>query len=125
MLAQQLGEAAERTLDQRPHALPQRAEWSRPGEREQVRNPEIETIDLLDDGLQLLARGGGGGLDPALGKLGGRAQTRQRVPEPVGHGGRHLPDRGQLLGLDQLRAGLAQLLRHPGEGPRKLADFVA
>src|SRR2546426_5390051 len=28
----------------------------------------------------------------------------------------HLPDRGQLLGLDQLRAGLAQLLRHPGEG---------
>src|SRR3989449_5904888 len=51
-------------------------------------DPEIETIDLLDDGAQLLA--GGGGLDPVLGELGGRAQARQGVPQPVGHRRRHL-----------------------------------
>src|SRR2546427_190688 len=101
----------------------ERAEGGGPGERQQVSDPEIETIDLLDDGTQLLA--GGGGFDPVLGELRGRAQARQRVPQPVGHRCRHLPDRGQLLGLHELGAGLTEPLGHLREGAGEVADLVA
>ncbi len=87
-----------------------------------MRDPQIETIDLLDDGLQLFA--GGGCFDAALGELRRRAQARQRVAQPVGHRGRHLADRSQFLGLHQLRAGLAKLLGHLREGACQVADFV-
>jgi len=89
-----------------------------------VRDPEIEAIDLLDDRAQLLAGGGRGALDAVLGELRGRAQARERIPQPMGHAGRHLPDRGQLLGLHELGAGLAELLGHAGESARQVADLV-
>ena len=83
---------------------------------------DVEAVHLLHDGIELLTRGRR--VDAVPGELGGGPQTRQRVSQPMGHRGRHLPDRRQLFGLHQLRARLAQLLGHPGEGPRQLADLV-
>src|SRR5438309_6787323 len=44
--------------------------------------------------------------------LGCGAQAGQRIPQAVGHRGGHLTDGGELLGLHQLGARLAQLLGH-------------
>ncbi len=85
-------------------------------------DPEIETIHLLHDGIELLA--GGGSVDAVPGELGGGAQTGERIAQAVGHRGSHLADRRQLLGLHQLGARLPQLLGHAGEGPRQVADLV-
>src|SRR5438034_2432206 len=43
VLAQQLGETGERAVDQRLHALQQRAERSGAGKGQQVRDPLVET----------------------------------------------------------------------------------
>src|SRR5438034_10607932 len=66
VLAQQLGETGERAVDQRLHALQQRAERSGARKGQQVRDPLVETIHLLDDGVQLFAGGAGRALNAAL-----------------------------------------------------------
>src|SRR2546426_4753841 len=53
--SQQRREARERPIQKRRHGFAQRMEGSGPRERQQVRNPEIEPVHLLDDGIQLLA----------------------------------------------------------------------
>ena len=83
-----------------------------------MRDPLVETIHLLDDGVQLFAGGAGRALDPALSELRGGSQARERVPQSVGHACRHLADRGELLGLHELRAGLAEPLGHLRERAR-------
>src|SRR2546427_502486 len=84
VLAQQLGETGERAVDQRLHALQQRAERSGARKGQQVRDPLVETIYLFDDGVQLFAGGAGRALDAALSELRGGSQARERVPPPVG-----------------------------------------
>ena len=79
-------------------------------------------------------------------KLGGGAEARQRIPEPVRHARRHLPHRGELLLLHQLclrrleladlrrklridvhqlGAGLAEVAGHLLETAGQVADLVA
>ena len=69
--------------------------------------------------------------EAAEGQLGRRPDAGQGVAEPVGDRGRHLAQRGQLLGLDELGLGVPQgvdlvtklllrapePLRHPHERP--------
>jgi len=121
-LAQQLRESGEGAVDQRSRALAQRVERRGSGELQQVGDAQVESVDLLHDGIELLA--GGRSVDAVPGELGCGTQTGERIAQAVGHRGGHLADRRELLGLHQLRARLPQLLRHAGEGPRQVADLV-
>src|SRR5207244_12098866 len=98
-LAQQLGETGKGAVDQRLHALAQRAERSRARKGQQVRDPLVETIHLLDDGVELLAGGAGRALHPVLSELRGGSQARERVSGGMGHAWRSLSDGGAERGL--------------------------
>src|SRR5207244_6134013 len=120
--AEQLGDTAECALYQLPDAFPQRMKRSGAREREEMRDPEVQAVHLLNDGGELLARGRGVYAMP--GELGRGAQARERIAEPVRHRRRHLPDRRQLFRLDELRVRLAQPFRHLAKGPGKLPDLI-
>ena len=103
----------------------------RPAEAQQVADPAVEPVHLLDDRVER-ARAAGGRVGVTPHQLGRGPQARQRIPESVGHRGRHLADRRELLRLHQLRLGTLQLAtfrrRLPvirPNAPRQVADLVA
>ena len=82
----------------------------------------VEPVHLVDDGAQLLPRRRR--VRALEHELRGGAETRERIPEAVRDGGRHLADRGELFRLDQLGLGLAESPGHVGEGAGQVADLV-
>ena len=75
--------AREQVLDQPVEPLRHRAEGRRPAEAQQVADPAVEPVHLLDDGVEMLGRAtasrGGGG--PAGRRRGGsRADSGARAP---------------------------------------------
>ena len=135
--------AGSKASDQAENALAGRPEGRWPGEAQQVADAAVEAVHFLDDGVQVLTRRWRLRVEPD--DLGRRAEAGQRVPQSVSDRGRHLADRGQLLGLDQLRlgafqlgdlglqlvvepdhvgSGLPEVVGHAGEGSCQLADLV-
>src|SRR3954467_13329331 len=101
-------------------------EWverCRTGEAEQVADPAVEAVHFLDNRVEMLT--GGGSLRVTPDQLGCRSETGQRVPEAVGDGRGHLPDRCQLLRLNKSGPRLTQVVRHSPERQRQLADLIS
>ena len=121
-LSQQFGEARQQALHQLREPLDQRAVRRGAGEAQQMADPAVEPVHLLDDRVELFPRGRRLGMPP--GELRRGAEARERVPHAVRHRGRHLADGRELARLDQLRLGALELLRHPGERAREVADLV-
>ena len=55
LLPHRLGDCGQQLVDQPRHALAHRMERRRPAEAEQVADAPVEPVDLLDDGVEVLA----------------------------------------------------------------------
>ena len=70
-------------------------EWGRPGEAEQVADAPVQTVHLVDDGMEMLS--GGRRLRMPLHQLCGGTQAGEGIAQPMRDRGRHFADGGQLL----------------------------